>query len=43
MKVDRSFEIGTYIDLMTDFGFKRIFGEESNRQFLIDFLNALFN
>ncbi|MGK7890671.1 MAG: Rpn family recombination-promoting nuclease/putative transposase [Leptolyngbyaceae cyanobacterium] len=30
-----------YIDLRTDFGFKRIFGTEANKQFTIDFLNSL--
>ena len=30
-----------YIDIFTDFGFKKIFGEEANKDFLIDFLNAL--
>ncbi len=30
-----------YIDIFTDFGFKKIFGEEANKNFLIDFLNAL--
>ena len=32
-----------YIDLMTDFGFKRIFGEEANKDLLIDFLNSALN
>lgn len=32
-----------YIDLKTDFGFKRIFGTEMNKDLLIGFLNALFN
>jgi len=30
-----------YINLLTDFGFKRIFGTEANKAFLIDFLNSL--
>lgn len=30
-----------YINLLTDFGFKRIFGTEPNKQLLIDFLNTL--
>ena len=30
-----------YIDLCTDFGFKKIFGTEANKSLLIDFLNAL--
>ena len=30
-----------YINLLTDFGFKRVFGSEPNKQLLIDFLNAL--
>ena len=30
-----------YINLLTDFGFKRIFGTEANKQFTIDFLNTL--
>ncbi|GHE30211.1 Rpn family recombination-promoting nuclease/putative transposase [Sphingobacterium griseoflavum] len=31
-----------YIDLTTDFGFKRIFGSEANKPFLKAFLNELF-
>jgi hypothetical protein len=30
-----------YINLFTDFGFKKIFGEEVNKDLLIDFLNEL--
>lgn len=30
-----------YINPFTDFGFKKIFGEEANKELLIDFLNAL--
>ena len=30
-----------YIDLLTDFGFKKIFSEEANKELLIDFLNSL--
>ena len=30
-----------YINLLTDFGFKRVFGTEANKQFTIDFLNTL--
>jgi predicted transposase/invertase (TIGR01784 family) len=30
-----------YISLLTDFGFKRIFGTEPNQRLLIDFLNTL--
>ena len=32
-----------YISLLTDFGFKRIFGTAPNKDLLIDFLNSLFN
>ena len=32
-----------YISLLTDFGFKRIFGTEMNKDLLICFLNSLFN
>jgi predicted transposase/invertase (TIGR01784 family) len=32
-----------YINLLTDFGFKRIFGEEANKDLLVDFLNAVLN
>ena len=32
-----------YISLLTDFGFKRIFGTEVNAELLKDFLNSLFN
>ena len=30
-----------YISLLTDFGFKRIFGTESNKRLLIEFLNTI--
>ena len=30
-----------YINPFTDFGFKKIFGEEASKPQLIDFLNAL--
>lgn len=30
-----------YVNLLTDFGFKRVFGTEPNQQLLIDFLNTL--
>ena len=30
-----------YINLLTDFGFKRVFGTEANKQFTIDFLNTV--
>lgn len=32
---------GKYINPFTDFGFKRLFGEEANKDILIDFLNEL--
>ncbi len=31
-----------FINPFTDFGFKRIFGQESSKRLLIGFLNALF-
>ena len=34
-------EIKVYINPFTDFGFKRIFGEEENKDILIDFLNEM--
>lgn len=33
--------MGRYINLFTDFGFKKIFGSEVNKELLIDFLNEL--
>ena len=30
-----------YINPYTDFGFKKLFGEEANKDLLIDFLNTL--
>ena len=30
-----------YVNLLTDFGFKRVFGSEPNKQLLINFLNTL--
>lgn len=35
-------EAPKYIDLMTDFAFKRVFGTEPNRDLLIAFLNEIF-
>ncbi|MFK7980889.1 MAG: Rpn family recombination-promoting nuclease/putative transposase [Saprospiraceae bacterium] len=32
---------GKYINLFTDFGFKRVFGEEANKDILMDFLNQI--
>ena len=32
-----------YISLLTDFGFKRIFGSAPNKELLINFLNSLFD
>lgn len=32
-----------YIDPLTDFGFKRLFGSEPNKDLLIDLLNSVFN
>jgi predicted transposase/invertase (TIGR01784 family) len=34
---------GAYINPLTDFGFKKLFGTESNKALLIDFLNALID
>jgi predicted transposase/invertase (TIGR01784 family) len=34
-------QLGTYIDPLTDFGFKRLFGQEDSKKFLISFLNSL--
>ena len=33
----------TYISLLTDFSFKRIFGTAMNKNLLICFLNSFFN
>ncbi len=30
-----------YINPLTDFGFKKLFGEEVNKELLVDFLNEL--
>jgi hypothetical protein len=35
------FQPDRYISLLTDFGFKRVFGTEPNKRLLIDFLNTL--
>ena len=32
-----------YINPYTDFGFKKLFGEEANKDLLIDFLNQLLS
>lgn len=34
--------VGPFIDPFTDWGFKRLFGSEPNKDLLIDFLNELF-
>ncbi|MCF3108810.1 Rpn family recombination-promoting nuclease/putative transposase [Niabella sp. CC-SYL272] len=34
--------VGRYMDLLTDFGFKKVFGTEPNKDLLIAFLNELF-
>ncbi|WP_300601525.1 Rpn family recombination-promoting nuclease/putative transposase [Niabella sp.] len=36
-------DVAVYIDPLTDFGFKRIFGTEPNKDLLIAFLNCIFN
>ncbi len=36
-----NFEVQKYIDPFTDFGFKRLFGEEDSKDLLKDFLNEL--
>lgn len=33
----------TYINPLTDFGFKFLFGQEGNKEFLLSFLNAVMN
>jgi predicted transposase/invertase (TIGR01784 family) len=38
----KKFKIGRYVDPLTDFGFKLIFGNEPNKDLLIAFLNELF-
>ncbi len=35
-------KIGKYIDPLSDFGFKRLFGSKPNKELLINFLNELF-
>ncbi|MBR1932391.1 MAG: PD-(D/E)XK nuclease family transposase, partial [Prevotella sp.] len=32
-----------YVNPYTDFGFKKLFGTELNKELLISFLNALFD
>jgi len=32
-----------YIDPFTDFGFKKLFGQECNKDLLLDFSNELFH
>jgi len=36
-------EIEKYVNPLTDFGFKKIFGEEANIDLLINFLNSILN
>lgn len=35
-------EIGKYIDPLTDWGFRHLFGQEPTKKILIEFLNDLF-
>ena len=42
-KVTITEKLSRYISLLTDFGFKRIFGQEANKDLLIDFLNTVLN
>lgn len=41
-KGERKMDSGRYINPYTDFGFKKLFGTEMNKDLLISFLNALF-
>ena len=34
-------DLGVYINMLTDFGFKLIFGTDANKDLLLDFLNAV--
>src|SRR5690606_30708682 len=34
--------IGKFIDPLTDWGFRRLFGQEPNKEILVEFLNDLF-
>lgn len=36
-------EIGKYVSAYADFGFKRLFGTELNKELLISFLNSFLN
>jgi predicted transposase/invertase (TIGR01784 family) len=38
---NRAIKMSKYINPYTDFGFKKLFGEEANKDLLIDFLNQL--
>ena len=40
---DKDLVKNKYIDPFTDFGFKKLFGEECNKDLLLDFLNELLN
>lgn len=35
-------KVGVYIDPLTDFGFKKLFGTEPNKDLLIALLNSIF-
>jgi predicted transposase/invertase (TIGR01784 family) len=41
-KESQKIPVGRYIDPLTDFGFKLLFGSEPHKDLLIDFLNELF-
>ena len=40
---NNSVMVEKYINPHTDFGFKRLFGSEFNKELLISFLNAMFH
>ena len=43
MKTMTCMKEGRYINPYTDFGFKKLFGTEMNKDLLVSFLNSLFN
>ena len=38
----KEWAMSKYMNPYTDYGFKRLFGEEFNKDILIDFLNEIF-
>ena len=41
--MNNDYQRARYVNPYTDFGFKKLFGTEMNKELLISFINSLFN